>query len=305
MLLGPAGAGKTAIVEGLAIRHRERARCPSALRDMRLFDVPLLSLAAGTRRRTARCCGDFLLEARHPSVVVFFDEIHLLAVAGGPATSRRRSSRRSPAARSRASARRRARSTRRAIEPETALARRFTPDRRSSPWTRRPVRAVLVGRARQPREARGVTVGDEALDELVALADQFLPNRSFPDKGVDLHRAVGRLRHHPRADDGRRRDAPARRSRRWSGCRSTRPRRSRRWRRICATERCSSPAPRRALAASACRCAASTRTAERPDAVVLLFDGARGRAPTPSPRLAGRDLFGRDTARDRHRSRAA
>ena len=80
MLLGPAGSGKTAIVEGLAIRlaSDDHASVPEPLRDVRLFDVALLPLAEAISG-DATLLRDFLAEARHPSVIVFFDEIHLLA----------------------------------------------------------------------------------------------------------------------------------------------------------------------------------------------------------------------------------
>ena len=89
MLLGPAGSGKTAIVEGLAIRIARtiRARVPEPLRDVRLFDVALLPLAEAIAA-DATLLRDLLAEVRHPSVVVFFDEIHLLAA---PSVTRPRS----------------------------------------------------------------------------------------------------------------------------------------------------------------------------------------------------------------------
>src|SRR5262245_35792968 len=76
LLLGPAGSGKTAIVEGLALRIAAGS-VPAALKDVRVFDVPLLSLASAIGSEPA-LLGDLLVELRHPSVVVFFDEIHQL-----------------------------------------------------------------------------------------------------------------------------------------------------------------------------------------------------------------------------------
>ena len=48
------------------------------------------------------------------------------------------------------------------------------------------VRVVLKAVRDSLCKSRGVSMGDEVLDEAIALADQFLPNRSFPDKGVDI-----------------------------------------------------------------------------------------------------------------------
>ena len=71
------------------------------------------------------------------------------------------------------------------LESETALARRFT-EIDIEPMDQAAVRAVLVAVRDHLAKLRGITVTDDALYELVALADQYLPNRAFPDKGVDL-----------------------------------------------------------------------------------------------------------------------
>ena len=86
LLLGPAGAGKTACVEGLGIRIAS-GKVPSQLAGVRLFDVSLTSLAAGLSSDPS-LIDDFLLEARHPSVIVFFDEIHQLAAVDRQADRR-------------------------------------------------------------------------------------------------------------------------------------------------------------------------------------------------------------------------
>ena len=182
LLLGPAGTGKTAIVEGLAIRIAS-GQIPAALRGVRLFDVQLLPLAQAVATDST-VLRDLLLEARHPSVVLFFDEIHQLA---------------SPAIRAVGEALKPALARgeiacigattgeeyQANLESETALARRFSIIA-VEPMDGAAVRRVLVAVRDNLALIRGVTVADDALDELVALADQFLPNRSFPDKGVDV-----------------------------------------------------------------------------------------------------------------------
>src|SRR5262249_8395004 len=67
----------------------------------------------------------------------------------------------------------------------TALARRFT-EIPVEPMDAAAVHQVLVAVRDSLAKLRGVTVSDAALDELVALATQYLPNRAFPDKGVDV-----------------------------------------------------------------------------------------------------------------------
>ena len=182
ILLGPAGSGKTAIVEGLAIRIAT-GKVPSQLADIRIFDIPLLSLASAISTEP-NLLGDFVVEVRHPSVVVFFDEVHLLAAAAvhdlaeslKPALARGEIACIGATTDDEYQA---------FIEPETALARRFT-EIAVEPMGEAAVRQVLVAVRDKLAALRGITVSDEALTELITLADQFLPNRSFPDKGVDL-----------------------------------------------------------------------------------------------------------------------
>jgi ATP-dependent Clp protease ATP-binding subunit ClpC len=182
LLLGPAGSGKTAIVEGLAIRIASGS-VPAPLRDVRIFDVPLLSLAAGIAAEPPRLT-DLLVEVRHPSVVVFFDEIHLLAA---PAVRDLAESLKPALARGEIACigATTAEEYQADLESETALARRFT-EIPIEPMDDAAVHAVLVAVRDNLARLRGIRLDDPALDELVALADQFLPNRAFPDKGVDL-----------------------------------------------------------------------------------------------------------------------
>ena len=182
ILLGPAGSGKTAIVEGLAIRIANGA-VPAQLAEVRIFEIPLLSLAAAIADEQD-ILDEFLVEVRHPSVVVFFDEVHLLAA---PAVHDLGESLKPALARGEIACigATTADEYQAFIEPETALARRFT-EIAVEPMGEAAVRSVLMAVRDKLASLRGVAVTDEALTELVTLADQFLPNRSFPDKGVDL-----------------------------------------------------------------------------------------------------------------------
>jgi ATP-dependent Clp protease ATP-binding subunit ClpC len=182
LLLGPAGSGKTAIVEGFAERVAA-GQVPDALSEIRIFDVPIAALAGAVERAPDRL-RDFLAEARHPSVVVFLDEIHQLSAP----SSRILSESLKPAlargdiacvgattgAEYQAS-----------IEPEAALARRFSPIQ-VDPMDDATVHKVLVAVRNSLGKSRGVQVSDDALEELISLADAYMPGRYFPDKGVDL-----------------------------------------------------------------------------------------------------------------------
>ena len=181
-LIGPAGSGKTAIVEGLAIRIAA-GNVPDALRDVRIFDIPLLALSAAAET-SPRVVEDLLAEARHPTVVVFFDEMHTLAL---PAVHDVAERLKPPLARGDIAVIGATTSEeyQQLIEPLGALARRFTiiP---VEPMDAAAVRGVLDTVRASLAKQRGITVDDDALDELVDLADRFLPNRAQPDKGVDL-----------------------------------------------------------------------------------------------------------------------
>ena len=182
LLLGPAGSGKTAIVEGFAIRL-ESGAVPGPLRDRHIFDVPLTGLADAIEAEP-ELLSAFLAEASHPQVIVFFDEIHLLT---------------SPGVRKLAEALKPALARgeiacvgattgpeyQQAIEPEAAIARRFSPIS-VTPMDEAAVAAVLRGVRDRLAGARGVALDDAALAEITTLATQWIPNRAFPDKGVDL-----------------------------------------------------------------------------------------------------------------------
>jgi len=150
---------------------------------VRLFDVALLPLAQACAT-DATLLRDFLGEARHPSVIVFFDEIHQLAApavhdlaqAIKPALARGEIACIGATTGEEYQAN---------IEDDAALARRFTTIS-VDPMDARTVRDVLASVRDSLGKARGVTMADDVLDEAIALADQFLPNRSFPDKGVDI-----------------------------------------------------------------------------------------------------------------------
>src|SRR5262249_30234213 len=125
-----------------------------------------------------------LLEARHPSVIVFFDEIHLLAA---PAVHDLAESLKPVLARGDIACigATTGEEYQADLEPETALARRFTPIA-IEPLDDAATRNVMFAVRDKLAKSRGVTVADESVGEMIALANQFLPNRSFPDKGIDL-----------------------------------------------------------------------------------------------------------------------
>ena len=292
LLLGPAGAGKTAIVEGLAIKLVSGA-IPAALADVRLFDVALLPLAEAISA-DATLLRDFLAEAHHPSVIVFFDEIHLLAAPNvhDLAQALKPMLARGDIACIGATTGEEYQAN---LEPDAALARRFT-QVAVEPMDPRTVRTVLASVRDSLGKARGVKMSDGVLDEAIALAEQFLPNRAFPDKGVDIieQSIAHALANGEKTVSVARRCGPP--SSRWSGCRSIRRRGCSALTRELRGRGLLAPAATDALLE---RLGVSLRgldsNYETADAVCLLWNGAAGSVDALADVVA-RTLFGRSSS---------
>ena len=189
LLVGPAGTGKTAIVEALAARIAS-GDVPPRLLGTRVVSLQPSALVAG-----AGVVGELdkrmeavVAEASQPGVILFIDEVHALIGAGGREGTGDMASMLKPALARGAIACIAATTDdeyRRFIESDKALERRFQPIRVTE-MTPAQALAVLRGVRPQYAEARGVTVSDEVLSWLVATAERRMPNRRFPDKAVDL-----------------------------------------------------------------------------------------------------------------------
>jgi ATP-dependent Clp protease ATP-binding subunit ClpC len=189
ILLGEAGTGKTAIVEGVAQRVI-RGLVPTALRGIRILQLQPSTLVAG-----AGIVGEIetrlkaiLEEARQDGIVLFIDEVHAIVGTGGMRGTGDLASLLKPAL-ARGDVACIAATTddeyRRFIEDDAALERRFTPivvdelDRAAT-------LAVLRAHRDELGRLRGVDVPDAVLRWLVDFSADGLPNRHFPDKAVDL-----------------------------------------------------------------------------------------------------------------------
>ena len=188
-LVGPAGTGKTAIVEGLAARV-VAGDVPALLRGFRVVQLSPSSLVAGAgvygvldERMRA-----LLAEASQDGIALFIDELHSIVGAGGARGSSDLASLIKPAL-ARGEIACVAATTdeeyRRFIEDDPALERRFAPVLVREPTVEQTIEIVRSHRDALER-LRGVTVDDALLGRIVRFAGDAMPDRHYPDKAVEL-----------------------------------------------------------------------------------------------------------------------
>ncbi|MEU6023703.1 ATP-dependent Clp protease ATP-binding subunit [Micromonospora sp. NPDC047134] len=193
VLIGEAGVGKTAIVEGLAERICD-GDVPQTLLGKRVIQLDLAGLVAGTRYR-----GDFEerlkkvideIRAHREELIIFLDEIHTLVGAGGAGSEggMDASNMLKPAL-ARGELRVIGATTldehRRSIEKDAALARRFQPVFVPEPSVEDTV-AILRGLRDRYEAHHQVRFTDEALVAAAELSDRYITDRYLPDKAIDL-----------------------------------------------------------------------------------------------------------------------
>ncbi|HZV57324.1 MAG TPA: AAA family ATPase, partial [Sphingobium sp.] len=191
LLTGEAGVGKTAVVEGLALRLA-RGDVPPALRDVRLLllDIGLLQAGAGVKGEFEQRLHQVVdaVQASETPIVLFIDEIHTLVGAGGAAGTGDAANLLKPAL-ARGQLRTIGATTwaeyKRHIEKDPALTRRFQPIQVAEP---RPDEAIVMLRslASTLEQHHGVLLLDEAIDAAVRLSYRYIPARQLPDKAVAL-----------------------------------------------------------------------------------------------------------------------
>jgi len=191
ILIGEAGVGKTAIVEGLAIRMAQND-IPESLKDKELVSLDLGSLIAGTKYR-----GEFEerlknilkeVERSDGKIILFIDEIHTLVGAGASEGSMDASNMLKPAL-SRGELRAIGATTlkeyQKYIERDPALTRRFQPVFVNEPSIPDAI-AILRGLKEKYELFHGVRITDDAIVAAVNLASRYISDRFLPDKVVDL-----------------------------------------------------------------------------------------------------------------------
>ncbi|NUJ88668.1 ATP-dependent Clp protease ATP-binding subunit [Plantibacter sp. MCCC 1A11337] len=200
VLVGEAGVGKTAVVEGLAQAIVDGG-VPEQLRGKRVVSLDLPAMVAGTRYR-----GDFeerltgLLDeiaANRSELIVFIDEVHTVVGAGGSGEGGMDAGNMLKPRLARGELHLIGATTLReyrGIEKDPALERRFQPVRVGEPSIEDAV-LILGGLRPAYEEHHDVRFTDDALRAAVELSARYLPDRVLPDKAIDLvDQAGARLR---------------------------------------------------------------------------------------------------------------
>ena len=189
-LVGDAGVGKTAIVEGLAAKI-VRGEVPPQLEGAVIYSLDLGRLLAGTKYR-----GDFeermkaiITEAaQNPAVILFIDELHTVVGAGGAEGAIDLSNMIKPEL-ARGELRLIGATTpeeyRKYIEKDSALERRFARIAVDAP-TLEKTKEILSRVASSMEKFHRIQIPKDAIDACAELADRFLKERNQPDKSIDL-----------------------------------------------------------------------------------------------------------------------
>jgi len=200
VLIGEPGVGKTAIVEGLAIRMLNRD-VPTVLQDKRIIALDMGALIAGAKYR-----GEFedrlkavIKEVTHSDgqIILFIDELHTVVGAGRAEGAMDAGNLLKPAL-ARGELRTIGATTldeyRKHIEKDAALERRFQPIIVGQPSVQDTI-AILRGLKQRYETHHGVRITDNAIVSAAVLSDRYITDRFLPDKAIDLiDEAASRLR---------------------------------------------------------------------------------------------------------------
>ena len=190
VLVGPAGVGKTAIVEGIANLLISND-CPSSLKGKRIISLDIFSLVSGTKYR-----GEFEEKMKtiikeleeNEDIILFIDEVHTIVGAGGAEGAIDASNIFKPAlarGRIKVIGATTIEEYKKYIEPDAALARRFQsvyleePDYNSLIKILKSIKPIY-------ENYHNVKIPSNIIYEIVSLSSKYLPNRFEPDKSIDV-----------------------------------------------------------------------------------------------------------------------
>ena len=200
VIIGEAGVGKTAIVEGLAQRIAS-GDVPDSLKDRRVMALDLSAMVAGSKFRgefeeRLKSVIDEVREAGR-EVILFLDELHTMVGAGGSEGGMDASNMLKPAL-ARGDMQCVGATTsdeyRKYIEKDSALERRFQAIYLEEPSVEATVEILKILRPRYEGHHK-VTITDQALEAAARLSDRYITGRQLPDKAVDfIDEAASKLR---------------------------------------------------------------------------------------------------------------
>jgi ATP-dependent Clp protease ATP-binding subunit ClpC len=191
VLIGEAGVGKTAIVEGLAQKIVEK-NVPEILKDKRILALDMGALVAGSKYRgefeeRLKAVMDEIRKGKG-EIILFIDELHTIVGAGAAEGAIDASNMLKPAL-ARGELQCIGATTlneyRKYIEKDAALERRFAPVYVGEPSIEDTI-AILKGLRSRYESHHGVTIDDSAIEAAVKLSHRYLTERHLPDKAIDL-----------------------------------------------------------------------------------------------------------------------
>lgn len=189
-LIGEPGVGKTAVVEGLALRIIE-GKVPFTVKDKRVLTLDLSGMVAGSKYR-----GEFEERIKKVikeviddgNVILFLDELHTIIGAGGAEGAIDASNILKPSL-ARGELQMIGATTiaeyRKYIEKDAALERRFQPVNVEEPTEEEAIR-ILEGIKEKYEEHHQVSITSEAVEAAVRLSGRYINDRNLPDKAIDL-----------------------------------------------------------------------------------------------------------------------
>ena len=189
VLIGEPGVGKSAIVEGLALRITQK-KVSRVLFEKRVVALDMASVVAGTKYRgqfEERIKAILNELSRNPNIILFIDEVHTIVGAGGASGSMDAANMLKPAL-SRGEIQCIGATTldeyRKNIEKDAALERRFQKVI-VEPTTAEETLQILKNIKEKYEDHHNVSYTDSALEACVKLTERYINDRNFPDKAID------------------------------------------------------------------------------------------------------------------------